>query len=255
LDYYKDIEDIKNAFYELAMKVPADGFVVCNPDDENISDVLKEVKAKIINYHEFFNLDLKLKIPGIHNKKDAAAAGAVAEILGIKKSEIEKALLAFPGTWRRFEYKGELSNGAKVYDDYAHHPTEISSTLEGFRELYPKSDGWKITVVFQPHLFSRTKLLLDDFAKCFTLADTVLLLPIYYAREEDDGTISSKILSEEINKYENKSVSEAFGSFKDAEKKLQSMALNKKDIIITMGAGEAFKVGDKILEPGFYPQD
>jgi UDP-N-acetylmuramate--alanine ligase len=255
LDYYKDIEDIKNAFHELATKVPEDGFIVCNPDDENISDVLKNVKARIMNYYEFFNPDLKLKIPGIHNKKDAAAASAVAEILGIQKNETEKALSAFPGTWRRFEYKGELSNGARVYDDYAHHPTEISSTLEGFRELYPKSDGWKITVVFQPHLFSRTKLLLDDFAKCFTLADTILLLPIYYAREEDDGTISSKILSDEINKYEDRSISEVFDSFETAEKRLQSMTLNKKDIIVTMGAGEAFKVGDKMLESGFYPQD
>lgn len=247
LDYYKDIEDIKNAFHELCMKVSADGFVVCNPEDKNISEVIKNINAKVINYHDFFDENLKLKIPGIHNKKDAAAAIAVSNILEINKDESVKAVSQFPGTWRRFEYKGELPSGAKVYDDYAHHPTEISSTLEGFRELYPRADGWNITVVFQPHLFSRTKLLLDDFAKSFSLVDRVLLLPIYYAREEDDGTISSEILSKEINKFEGKDISKTF-SFEEAEKELRSMSLSNKDIIVTMGAGEAFKIADNILK-------
>ena len=247
LDYYKDIQDIKSAFHELAMKVPEDGFVVCNPDDENIRDVLKDVKAKIVNYQDYFNKDLKLKIPGTHNKKDAAAGSAVAGILGISKDLSEKALMSFSGTWRRFEYKGETKSHAKVYDDYAHHPTEISSTLEGFRELYSKEAGWKITVIFQPHLFSRTKLLLDDFAKSFVLADRVLLLPIYYAREEDDGTISSEILSSEINKYQGGHSSEAFDSFESLEARLSGIVFGEKDIIVTMGAGEAFKAGGKLL--------
>jgi len=248
LDYYKDIEDIKNAFREFVTKVPADGFIVCNPDDENITDVIKNINAKVINYHDYFNKDLKLKIPGVHNKKDAAAAIAVGELVGIEKVEGKKAVMQFPGTWRRFEFRGELKSGAKVYDDYAHHPTEISSTLEGFREIYPKEDKWKITVVFQPHLFSRTKLLLNDFAKSFGGADRVLILPIYYAREENDGTISSEILSNEINKYENSDISKAFDNFEDVEKELKNTSLDRKDIIVTMGAGEAFKVGDKILE-------
>jgi len=252
LDYYKDIEDIKNAFHELAMKVPEDGFIICNPDDQNISDVIKDAKAKIINYQEFFDENLKLKIPGIHNKKDAAAAFAVAKIIGIEKTEIEKALLNFPGTWRRFEYRGEILGGVKLYDDYAHHPTEISSTLEAFREIYSKKDGWKITVVFQPHLFSRTKLLLNDFAKSFVLADRIFLLPIYYAREEDDGSISSQILSDEINKYQNNQNSKAFDNFEEIEKELKNLSLDNKDIVVTMGAGEAFKIADSLLK--FYPQ-
>ena len=143
--------------------------------------------------------------------------------------------------------RGELKSGAKLYDDYAHHPTEIITTLEGFREIYSKQDGWKITVVFHPHLFSRTKLLLNDFAKSFTDADKVLILPIYYAREEDDGTISSKILSDEINKSENNKISEAFESFEDLENKLKTEQFGQKDIIITMGAGEAFKIGDWLM--------
>ena len=248
LDYYKDIEDIKSAFREFVTKVPADGFIVCNPDDENITDVIKNINAKVINYHDYFNKDLKLKIPGLHNKKDAACASAVADLIGVKKEDINKALSLFSGTWRRFEHKGEIPSGAKVYDDYAHHPTEISSTLEAFREIYPKEDKWKITVVFQPHLFSRTKLLLNDFAKSFGGADRVLILPIYYAREENDGTISSEILSNEINKYENSDISKAFDNFEDVEKELKNTSLDRKDIIVTMGAVEAFKVGDKILE-------
>jgi len=248
LDYYKDIEDIKNAFHELCMKVPADGFVVCNPDDKNISEVIKNINAKVVNYHDFFDENLKLKIPGIHNKKDASCAIAVSSILEINKGESVNAVSQFPGTWRRFEYKGEMKGRVKVYDDYAHHPTEISSTLEGFRELYPKADNWNITVVFQPHLFSRTKLLLNDFAKSFSLADRVFILPIYYAREEDDGTISSEILSNEINKFEGKDISKAFKSFEEAEEEVKSLNLYNKDIVVTMGAGEAFKIGDWLLK-------
>lgn len=248
LDYYKDIEDIKSAFRELAMKVPSDGFVVCNPDDINIADVIDGIKAKVVNYHDFFNADLKLKIPGTHNKKDAAAAFAVGSILAIPYTDANKSLENFPGTWRRFEYKGELSNGALVYDDYAHHPIEISATLEGFRELYPKSDGWNITVIFQSHLFSRTKLLLADFAKSFNLADGVIILPIYFAREEDDGTISAEILAEAIRV--NNPNTKAFDGFESAEKYLRMWItnMNNKDIIVTMGAGDAFKIGDDILK-------
>jgi len=150
---------------------------------------------------------LKLKIPGIHNKKDAAVATATAATCGISKLDSKRFLKNFPGTWRRFEYKGKLSNGILVYDDYAHHPVEIISTLQGFRELYPKDKGWKITVVFQPHLFSRTKFFLNDFAKSFKDADEVILLPIYFAREVNDGSISSSILADEINKIEEKTKS------------------------------------------------
>lgn len=245
LDYYKDIEDIKSAFHELALKVPNDGFIVCNPEDQNISDVIKDIDAQIINWQENFDVNLQLRIPGIHNKKDAAAALSVASILGILKSDSENYLKEFPGTWRRFEFKGNILNGALLYDDYAHHPKEIVSTLEGFREIYKKEDGWNLTVVFQPHLFSRTKLLLNDFAKSFIDADSVLILPIYYAREVDDGSISSLILSNEINKHTNNSTN--FNSFSELESYLKQKTITNKDIIITMGAGDAFKIGDNLL--------
>ena len=208
LDYYKDIEDIKDAFHSMAMKVPSDGYIVCNINDKNISDVIKGVNALVVNWGDYFDSNLKLKVPGIHNKKNAAAAVTVATILDIKKEVAFEYVCSFSGTWRRFEFKGKLSNGTLIYDDYAHHPLEITSTLQGFRELYKADDGWKITVVFQPHLYSRTKLLLNDFAESFKDANEVLLLPIYYAREVDDGTISSEILSTEINKNTNNSKEE-----------------------------------------------
>ncbi len=247
LDYYKDIEDIKSAFRELAMKVPESGFVVCDPNDANIADVVEGIKAKVVDYQAYFNPNLKLKIPGTHNKKDAACASAVAEVLGIERSSVDQALMNFPGTWRRFEYKGKLASGAMVYDDYAHHPAEIMATLQGFRELYPVDEGWAITVLFQPHLFSRTKLLLDEFAKSFALCDRVLLLPIYFAREEDDGSISSEILAQKINNHSHNA--EAFSDFKSATEYLEVGLPNMgfKDIIVTMGAGEAFKIGDHLL--------
>jgi len=247
LDYYKDIEDIKNAFHAMALKVPSDGFVICNPNDANIADVIKDINARVIDWNDYLNINLKLKIPGIHNKKDAAAAIAAATTLGISKADSENYIRDFPGTWRRFEFKGTLPSGVLVYDDYAHHPKEITSTLECFQELYPKSEGWKITVIFQPHLFSRTKLLLNDFAKSFSDCYQVMLLPIYYAREVDDGTISSEILEHEINKYTDNA--EAFKNFETLEENLMIRleTMSKKDIIVTMGAGEAFKVGDFVL--------
>ncbi len=247
LDYYKDIEDIKSAFREFVLKVPESGFVVCNTDDENIKDVINEIKAKVINWGEYFNRELKLKIPGIHNKKNAAAAVATALSCGITKEDAKRFVCEFPGTWKRFEFRGQLKSGLLLYDDYAHHPTEIMATLEGFRELYPKNEGWELTVIFQPHLFSRTKLLLADFAKSFTDADEVLLLPIYYAREEDDGSISSEILADEINI--NTHNSKAFKSFADLEQFLEVRLpkMHDKEIIITMGAGEASRIGDFLL--------
>ncbi len=247
LDYYKDIEDIKSAFREMVMKLPLDGYVVCNINDKNIADVIKDINIKIINWEDYFDINLKLKVPGIHNKKDAAAAMAVADILGISKLNSEKYLGEFPGTWKRFEFKGTLIQKTLLYDDYAHHPTEIKASLDGFRELYPKNNGWKLTVIFQPHLFSRTKLLLSDFSESFKDADEVILLPIYYAREIDDGTISSEILSDEINKISNNSKS--FKDFESAEIYVKNnlSLMGDKDIIVTMGAGEASKIGDFLM--------
>jgi UDP-N-acetylmuramate--alanine ligase len=238
LDFYKDINDIQNAFGEFASKVPKGGYVICNIKDKTVKPAIKEISSKVVDACEFRNEKLKLKVLGEHNKKNSDMALAVAHLLGVPKNKAKKSLEDFSGTWRRFEYKGETKSGAIIYDDYGHHPTEIKASLKGAREMFPKQ---KITVVFQPHLFSRTKLLLNDFSKSFNDVDKVILAPIYPAREPFDSTISSEILAEKIG---NKASS--FKDFVSIEKYLID-SLSKSDILITMGAGDVYKIGESII--------
>ncbi len=243
LDYYKDLEDIKNAFKELVAKVPEDGFIVCNTNDIVVKDVIANAKAKIVSYLDFYH-NRELRIPGMHNQVNAAAASAVVSLVGVHIESIDMHLESFPGTWRRFEYKGELPSGTQVYDDYAHHPTEVIAALQGFREIYPRGKK-KILVVFQPHLYSRTKSLLEEFGKAFDQADQVIVLPIYAAREEDDGTVSSAILAEKIQSHK---VDAKAMSFEETKTYLQSQKFGPDEVLVTMGAGEAFTVGEALLK-------
>ena len=157
LDCFKDLADIQNAF---------DKF-------------LSQSENKILDYTRYLEKVPRLSIPGIHNRMNAAAALAVADFLKIKEEDAQKSLAQFSGTWRRLEKKGETSAGTIIYDDYAHHPTEIKASLEALRELYPAGEK-KITIVFQPHLYSRTKALFNDFAKAFKGTDNIFLLPIFF---------------------------------------------------------------------------
>ncbi len=241
LDYYKDVADIQKAFAELAERVPQDGFVVTDKNDPIISPILKKVEAKVVNYSLYNNLPVTLKVPGIHNKKNAAAAFAVAISLGVDPKIAQKSSESFAGTWRRFEYKGETKNGAKVYDDYGHHPTEIKATLQGARELYSRE---RLIAVFQPHLYSRTKLLLDDFATAFEQADEIILAPIYAAREVDDGTISSEILAKKI--AENDNFVQVLPTFEKIENYLSEKS-KKGDVIVVLGAGDIYKIAESIV--------
>jgi len=222
LDCYKNLADIQSSF------------------DKFIS----QSKNSIIDYSKYLEKVPKLLVPGLHNRMDAAAALAVADILNIPEDIAQKSLQGFLGTWRRLEKKGETKEGTIVYDDYAHHPTEIKASLQGLRELYPDK---KITVLFQPHLYSRTKALFDDFVKCFKGADQVLLLPIYFAREAKDESISSEKLAEVIKLTTSNQNVQAFASFELAENFVKSLNLGPKDVFVTMGAGEAYKVADKVF--------
>ena len=241
LDYYGNLENIKMAFGEFSSKLPEDGYLVCDPNDKNLKEVLEKTKAKIIDYTKTNN-GFNLKTPGWHNIKNAQAAMAVAGILGIGKNEATKSLNDFSGTWRRFEYKGETKNGVIVYDDYGHHPTEIKATLKGARELFGDKKIW---CVFQPHLYSRTKLLLNDFGKSFNDADEIILADIYAAREPKDESINSKILVEEITKNGGRAMYvESF----DKMAEFLSENAKKGDVIITMGAGDIYKIGENLLK-------
>ncbi|HEY4495808.1 MAG TPA: Mur ligase domain-containing protein [Candidatus Paceibacterota bacterium] len=241
LDYYKDLDDIESAFRELAAKVPEDGAVICDFSDARAKRAAKAGKGRVIDFGKRIAKVPALLVPGIHNKKDAAAALTVAEFLGVDEAVAESAVGEFTGTWRRFEYRGKIKNGTRVYDDYGHHPTEISATLAGARELFPKE---KIIVIFQPHLYSRTKDHLVGFGKCFKNANEVILLPIYSAREKDPGDINSKMVMAEVNK--NGQPAYLVSTFEKAAKKSAELA-GAAGVIITMGAGETNKVADLLV--------
>lgn len=242
LDYYGSLEGVIAGFREFALKVPADGFIVCDPKDKNTAQAIKGLKCQIIDRNQFYDPQFKMKVFGEHNRRNAGTALAVANILKVDLKSAKKSLEDFAGTWRRFEYKGKSPTGALVYDDYGHHPTEVSATLKGARELYPDK---KIIVVFQPHLFSRTKLLLNDFAVAFAEADEVLLAPIFPAREPFDITISSVILAEKIKAHNQNA--KTFDCFVDIVNYLFEN-LKKDNVLITMGAGEQYKVGEALLD-------
>jgi UDP-N-acetylmuramate--alanine ligase len=243
VDYYRDLKDIKSAYRELVLKVPAEGFVVCDPDNQDVKDIVEGLECTIVDYKDFL-YERELQIPGRHNQVDATLAYCAGKLLNLDKDAINHALSTFPGTWRRFEYKGKTATGALVYDDYAHHPTEVKASLQAFREKYPKGE-YILHVFFQPHLFSRTKALFKEFTESFSEADQLVLLPIFKAREVDDGSMSSEILAEAVCEHQNDV--QAL-SFVDAHEFLESRTYGPNDIIITMGAGEAYTLGEAILK-------
>lgn len=241
LDYYKDLADIQSAFHELVQKVPKDGFVVCDPSHPNVVTVLQGIVATVVDYTKFFDPDLPLKVLPLH-RINAAAVLAVAQTLGIDGDVARKALAEFTGTWRRFEYKGQTSAGAAVYDDYAHHPAEIKTTLQSIRKQFPDK---KIIVAFHPHLYSRTKALMDGFTEAFVDADEVVVAPIFAAREEYDPTVTSDILAERIQSTGKPA--QALGSL-DAVTAFIKNEAKQGDVVVTMGAGDIYKAAEAAVE-------
>lgn len=266
LDFFRDLEDIRHSFAEFARLLPDDGTLIINgqiPDPEGITAGLScrvvtfgigegfDVSASGITYdeqgHPSFTADIggkkesfSLSVPGEHNVSNACAAIAAARLLDIPFDDIRRALKGFSGTDRRFEFKGK-KNGFTIVDDYAHHPTEIRATLAAAKK-YPHNN---IRCVFQPHTYSRTKALLNEFADALSLADEVILADIYAARETDTLGISSLTLAE---KLEEKGVScRYFPSFDEIEKYILENCING-DLLITMGAGNVVKIGEDLLE-------
>ncbi len=241
LDYYKDLSEIEGAFADFASKVPPGGFLICDTNDERLKVAMEVTRGKVVDYTEFTDKKLPLKVPGFHNISNAAVALAVAHILKIDKKQAKKSLESFAGTWRRFEFKGETKNGTLVYDDYGHHPTEIKATLRAAREKFGNK---KIIVVFQPHLYSRTKLLLNDFVRAFSDADEVLLAPMYAGREQNDPSVSSEILASKMQLGGKEA--KAFPDFASIEASLKE-TLAAGDVLMTMGAGDVYKAGEALL--------
>ncbi len=251
LDYYKDLEDIENAFVEYAQKIPETGYLIVN---EKHKKLFKNIDCNIVTfgddsnadyYPENINLkpfpsytlmhngqkfeDIRLKVLGEHNILNSAATAAAALCLGIDSKTVQNGLSNFKGTHRRYEYKGEY-NGASIIDDYAHHPSEIKATLKTAKAY----TYGKVITVFQPHTFTRTKKLLNEFAEALTHTDEAILLDIYPAREKDTGEIHSKDILAKM-KSMNKAGHYA-DSFQSAAEIIKSLAC-KGDTIIAMGAG------------------
>ncbi len=242
LDYYKDLEDIQLAFKQFSEKLGREDYLIADVLNEKVRPVVSGTDAKLIDYSCYSEMTFDMGVFGAHNKLNAGASIAVAHALGIPPKKSAESLKNFKGTWRRQEYKGETKEGAIIYDDYAHHPTEIKATLDAMRKKFPIE---KIVVAFQPHLYSRTKDHIREFAGAFVNADKILLAPIYAAREKDDKTISSEILRDEMAKH-----SEDVVSFNSLEE-LSSYAketLEKSEIFITMGAGNIYEVGEELLK-------
>jgi len=239
VDYYENLAAVQAAFRELTQSLPADGFLICDTSDKNITPVLEGVKAKVIDYRAYIDPLMQLHLPGVHNRLNAAAAMAAAGTLGLEREVARTALEHFAGTWRRFEFKGEV-NGAKVYDDYAHHPTEIKAAIAGARELYPSR---KLTVVFQPHTYSRTTSLFNDFVEALSLADQVVLVPIYAAREANESGVASEQLVEELNA---KNIPARFFHTLEAAALAVKEEMSNTGVVLVMGAGTITNVATSL---------
>jgi len=237
-DWFPSLEPLQATFRKAIKRVPANGAIVTDPNNKNIAPLFANAKAPVIDYTKETGYEMRL--PGEFNQNNARAAAAAARCVlpTISDDTIRASLASFQGTWRRFEYKGKTTNGADVYDDYAHHPTAIRETLKALRA---KVKG-KIIIAFHPHLYSRTHDLLAEFATAFADADTVYIAPIYAAREVDDGSISSEILAERIRATSVDAIALDFGAI---QKALGEVA--EGDTIMTMGAGDIYKIADALV--------
>lgn len=235
VDYYKDLGEVQKAFNEFAKQVREGGTVIVNFGDKNIASILGGVTAHVVDYGKYFDPAQELLLPGMHNQMNAAAAKAVAATIGIPGEVSQKALAGFKGTWRRFEHKGTL-NGAPVYDDYGHHPTEMKATIQGTRELYPDKN---VVLVFQSHTYSRTHELFNDFVDAIASADRAVILPIYGAREENVFDVSNTKLAAAAQ-GKNAQV-QAIGTFDEAVAELK-VSVSENDVVVVMGAGDVTKV-------------
>lgn len=236
MDYYKDLADIESAFQSFAAKVPPSGYLVTHRDVILISE------GKHVDADEVDKDTIELSVLGEHNKRNAQLALALARALGIDEEAARKGLKAFTGTWRRLEYKGKTATGAKIYDDYGHHPTEIAATMPALRSAFPEGKH-KLHVFFQPHLYSRTKLFLTDFANSLKIADSVYALPIYAAREEHDPTISHEMLVSELAKLGVDAHS--LSHLDDMRSAIESIN-DEGAVVLNIGAGDAYTVLDKL---------
>ena len=268
LDFYQDLDAIKSVFLDFIDRIPFYGLAVLCLDNESIQDLIPEIKKRYTTYGMSSQADFQIKdvefekrrsrfsiykegqklgnitlnLPGIHNVYNATASIAVGIELDVPFAAIQTALETLEGVQRRLEIKGEV-NGITVVDDYGHHPTEIKITLEAVEKCWPDS---RKVVVFQPHRYSRTQALFDDFTRAFYQSDVLLVLPIYAAGEKKIEGLSGQDLCEGIKAHGHKEVFCAT----DMKKALAYLKKNLKpgDMLLTLGAGDVWKVGVELLK-------
>jgi UDP-N-acetylmuramate--alanine ligase len=267
LDHFTGgIEEIKRCFVSFSNSVPFYGTIVLCLDDQNVQAIIPQLTRRTISYgsaaqadvsgsqinlnasfgSEFtvraFGADLgrvRLSVPGLHNIQNALAAIAVGLDLDMKFEDIAEALAEFRGAERRFQIKGEKA-GVLVVDDYGHHPTEIKATLAAAR-----TSGRRVVTLFQPHRYSRTRDLADEFARSFYGADLLLISDIYAASEDPIEGITSGALAEQVERFGHRHV-EYIGALSGAATRLKEIA-KPGDLVLTLGAGNVYQAGDELL--------
>ena len=268
LDYFGTLDNIVKSFGNYVKLIPDNGLLVINWDDSNCRQITKNTSAKVLTYaienqnanfvarnitfnnngfptfdvyyNNNFYKTISLSIPGKHNVMNALAAIAVCFDYGLEKEDIKNALFKYTGAHRRFEYKGNF-NGVNIYDDYGHHPTEILATANALKQKkYNKS--W---VIFQPHTYSRTKSLLNDFANVLTNFDNIIVTDIYAARETNTYNISAKDLVDKIKANGHDAI--YISDFADIVEYIKKHA-KENDIVLTLGAGTVTKIGPMLVE-------
>ena len=269
LDYFKNFENIKNAFIKYVKLLPDDGILVLNADDSsclelsqytNVPPITYGIQNKNADFHAnniIFNADgfpefdvyhkdsfferIKLSVPGTHNILNALACIALCTQYGIEKKAIQSALLKFTGAHRRFEFKGKIDDKVSVYDEYCHHPTEILALAKSLsHKKYHHS--W---VIFQPHTYSRTKNLLKDFSNSLLNFDHVIVLDIYAAREKNVYGITSKDLVEQLHSIGKEA--KYIPDFNECASYVKNN-VKENDIVLTLGAGTVTEIGPMLLQ-------
>ncbi len=269
LDYFKDIDHIVSSFDRFAKSVPEGGKIIAYDANPFVNRIIRDIPGAVTygyngncTYHiadvmfdgegmPSFTVSfagetlgtVKLRVPGEHNILNAVAAFACCHQLGVDPSVIIETLGTYKGTQRRFDIVGTTDNGVKLVDDYAHHPTEIKATLQAAHNI-PHNRLW---CLFQPHTYTRTLALFDDFADSFTEADVLILADIYAAREKNIYKISSGELADEIKRVHPEKKVYYMESFEDIANYVRRNA-SDGDLVITMGAGDIYKVGEMIME-------
>ena len=267
LDHFTGgIEEIKRCFVSFSNSVPFYGTIVLCLDDQNVQAIIPQLTRRTISYGSAAQADVsgsqidlnasfgseftvrafgaemgrvKLSVPGLHNIQNALAAIAVGLDLDMKFEDIAEALAEFRGAERRFQIKGEKS-GVLVVDDYGHHPTEIKATLAAAR-----TSGRRVVTLFQPHRYSRTRDLADDFARAFYGADLLLISDIYAASEDPIEGITSRALAEQVERFGHRHV-EYIGALSGAAARLKKVA-KPGDLVLTLGAGNVYQAGEELL--------